>query len=366
MNLLTLISHDTTLRRTSAKHGGEYSGPCPFCRLGADRFKVWPAVGRWACLGREAGRSGCDISGDAIQYLRQKDDLTYAEACERLGLRPGEPCARRRHDPLTPSLAPETVTPPAPAWQAAGRSFVERCRRRLWTDDGVAARQWLAQRGLSEETLLRAQVGYHPRDSHPPRTAWGLDAGAGQHQTLWLPRGIVLPWFVGSDLWRINVRRPLTPAQCAAGEAKYIGPAGFANGLYGADSLADGKPVVLVEGEIDALTVAQTAGDLAAAVATGSTAGSPAQRLGGATGAGAGRAGRLRRRCQRRRRPGRRLVDRRAAQRPALAPGGRQGCQRHAHGGHRRARMGADGALTYPGRAGFALPAHHNDEMREV
>jgi hypothetical protein len=151
---------------------------------------------------------------------------------------------------------------------------VERCRRRLWTDDGVAARQWLAQRGLSEETLLRAQVGYHPRDSHPPRTAWGLDAGAGQHQTLWLPRGIVLPWFVGSDLWRINVRRPLTPAQCAAGEAKYIGPAGFANGLYGADSLADGKPVVLVEGEIDALTVAQTAGDLAAAVATGSTAGS--------------------------------------------------------------------------------------------
>ena len=87
MNILTLISHDTALRRTGAKHGGEYSGPCPFCRLGTDRFKVWPVIGRWACLGREAGRSGCDISGDAIQYLRLKDNLTYAEACERLGLR---------------------------------------------------------------------------------------------------------------------------------------------------------------------------------------------------------------------------------------------------------------------------------------
>ena len=62
MNLLTLISHDTTLRRTSAKHGGEFSGPCPFCRLGVDRFKVWPVIGRWACLGREAGRA--DLARD--------------------------------------------------------------------------------------------------------------------------------------------------------------------------------------------------------------------------------------------------------------------------------------------------------------
>jgi DNA primase len=274
MNLLTLISHDTTLRRTSAKHGGEYSGPCPFCRLGTDRFKVWPALGRWACLGREAGRSGCDISGDAIQYLRLKDNLTYAEACERLGLRPGEPCARRRHDPVTPSLAPETVTPPAPAWQTAGRAFVEQCRRRLWTDDGAAARQWLAQRGLNEETLLRAHIGYHPPTAARPAApgVWPPVAHS-PHQTLWLPRGIVLPWFVGGDLWRINVRRPLTPAQCAAGEAKYIGPAGFANGLYGADTLTGGKPVVLVEGELDALTVQQAAGDQVAAVAAGSTGG---------------------------------------------------------------------------------------------
>ena len=275
MNLLTLVSHDTTLRRTSAKHGGEYSGPCPFCRLGTDRFKVWPALGRWACLGREAGRSGCDISGDAIQYLRLKDNLTYAEACDHLGLRPGEPCARRRHDPVTPSLAPETVTPPAPAWQTAGRAFVDQCRRALWTDSGAAARQWLAQRGLNEETLLRAQVGYHPADSRPPRSAWGLaPAEHGAHQTLWLPRGVVLPWFIGGSLWRINVRRPLTPAQCAAGEAKYIGPAGFANGLYSADTLTGCKPAVLVEGELDALTVQQVAGGLVSAVATGSTAGS--------------------------------------------------------------------------------------------
>ena len=57
-DLLALIGRDTTLRRTCAKHGGEYSSACPLCCCGTDRFKVWPAIGRWACLGPEAGRAG--------------------------------------------------------------------------------------------------------------------------------------------------------------------------------------------------------------------------------------------------------------------------------------------------------------------
>jgi hypothetical protein len=101
INLLALISRDTQLRKTSAHNGGEYSGPCPICRCGQrrpvrhDRFKVWPNAaggqdsmpGRWACLGRRAGRRGCDRGGDAIQYLRDRDNLTFQEACDRLGIR---------------------------------------------------------------------------------------------------------------------------------------------------------------------------------------------------------------------------------------------------------------------------------------
>ena len=95
INLLALISRDTQLRKTSAHNGGEYSGPCPICRCGTDRFKVWPNAaggqagmpGRWACLGPKAGRSGCDRGGDAIQYLRDRDNLTFQEACDRLGIR---------------------------------------------------------------------------------------------------------------------------------------------------------------------------------------------------------------------------------------------------------------------------------------
>ncbi len=98
---------------------------------------------------------------------------------------------------------------------------------------------------------------------------------------------------VAPSLWRLNVRRPLTPREAAAGEPKYIGPAGFGNALYNADALAPrlgGVPghtvpghavtghtvpcAVLVEGEIDALTIVQACGGEVAAVATGSTGGS--------------------------------------------------------------------------------------------
>ena len=74
--------------------------------------------------------------------------------------------------------------------------------------------------------------------------------------------GVVIPWEIGGELWRVNIRRPV-------GDPKYIGPAGCAMGLYNADALT-AAPAVLVEGEIDALTVGQAAGDLVTAVATGS------------------------------------------------------------------------------------------------
>ena len=85
-----------------------------------------------------------------------------------------------------------------------------------------------------------------------PHADWGLESPADPAQRIPVPRGITIPWFAGGALWRINVRRPLTAAQIAAGQPKYLGPTDFGNALYNADSLDVDKPVVLVEGEIDA------------------------------------------------------------------------------------------------------------------
>jgi DNA primase len=282
INLLALIGRDTQLRRAAATNGGEYAGPCPFCRRGTDRFRVWPRHERWACLGPSAGRCGCDLWGDAIQYLRQRDGLSYREACERLNI-PVASYIARRHDkaPQPPEVQVMTaapgLVPPNARWQAHGRGWVARCAVFLWRPAGAKALDYLRGRGLTSDTLRRFNVGFNPQQLVEEHAEWGLPTPEDPAKRIHLPRGITLPWVSGGALWRINVRRPVTAAQIAAGQPKYLGPAGFANALFNADSLGVYKPVVLVEGEIDALTVAQACGDTIAAVATGSTAGARRQ-----------------------------------------------------------------------------------------
>jgi DNA primase len=71
IDLLSLLSGYTTLRRASGTSGGEYGGPCPFCG-GRDRFRVWPASDRprWWCR-------RCDRRGDGIAFLREHDGLSF-------------------------------------------------------------------------------------------------------------------------------------------------------------------------------------------------------------------------------------------------------------------------------------------------
>jgi hypothetical protein len=293
-NLLPLIGRDTQLRRVASTNGGEHAGPCPLCHhggcrtTGTDRFRVWPRHERWACLGPNAGRSGCDLHGDAIAYLRHRDGLSYLEACARLGLAPRrsqrnfqeEAGSRHLPNPI-PSAGlfleverPHTpLIPPNLRWQAHGRGHIARCAVLLYRPEGAKALTYLHHRGLSDETLRRHNIGFNPQQVVEPHAEWGLPTPEDEAKRVYLPRGITIPWLSGSALWRINVRRPVTPAQIAGGQPKYLGPAGFANALFNADSLDLHKPVVLVEGEIDALTVAQACGDTVAAVATGSTAG---------------------------------------------------------------------------------------------
>ena len=173
----------------------------------------------------------------------------------------------------------ESLAPPNPTWRAHAAGWAARCVALLWGDEGARARDYLHQRGLHDGVLRTFNVGYNPCDTWEDHEQWGLPKPEGRHR-IWIPRGITFPWYVKGDvpggapeLWRLNIRRPLTPAQIAAGETKYIGPAGFANALYNAGSVRSGRPVVLVEGEIDALTIVQACGEQIAAVATGSTCG---------------------------------------------------------------------------------------------
>jgi hypothetical protein len=112
-------------------------------------------------------------------------------------------------------------------------------------------------------------IGYNQHDSYEEQSCGGLPPCFDQYgrpKKLWLPRGIVIPGHIDGYLWGLRIRRPI-------GVPKYCWVPGGTTALYLADAVNTTKPVMVVEGEIDALTILQVAGDLVTPVATGSTTG---------------------------------------------------------------------------------------------
>jgi CHC2 zinc finger len=71
-------------KREASTHGGEWSGPCPWC-YGTDRFRVWPY--------REAHElvywcRGCGACGDLIQFLRDALGMSFQQAVATSGQAP--------------------------------------------------------------------------------------------------------------------------------------------------------------------------------------------------------------------------------------------------------------------------------------
>ena len=265
------------LRKVAGTSGGEYAGPCPMCG-GRDRFRVQPngADGpRWYC--RQCGGGKWHDAIDLVQRLKHTD---FADAVAMLtGSAPELASAPRPAS--APAPMPDPTEAPGALWQERGQTFCQDCRQRLWSDAGRAALDALRARGLADDTIFGAGLGWNDHDRREDRAAWGLPEekdDKGRPRRVWLPRGVVIPWLIAGDLWRVNIRRPASDLTRDLERGwkdppKYMGPAGSSNALYNADALRAGFPGVLVEGEIDALTIAQHAGSLAAPVATGSTHG---------------------------------------------------------------------------------------------
>jgi DNA primase len=261
MALLDLIPN---LKRIGTTHGGEYAGPCPFCG-GNDRFRVWPdqgTTGRFWCR-------GCGKTGDGIQFIRDKDGLSYRDACATLGVNPSltwKPGQRSGQATWTPREA----TTPGDAWADRAGAFLETCQKNLAGSSGADCRSFLTGRGLHPGTIKAAGLGWNTRDVYADREAWGLSPETkedGKPRRVWLPVGLVIPHLVAGHVHRLRVRRP-DPGE---GPRYVIIPGSGAAPL----TLGTGAAWVVVESELCALLLAQEAGDLAGVLSMGNAQARP-------------------------------------------------------------------------------------------
>jgi hypothetical protein len=223
--------------------------------------------------------------GDVYAWLMERNGWTFAEAladvARRAGIELPEKGEQPARSPLPPRpLSPHTarrLAPPPGAWQQRGQELLTAAQAHLWSEAGRLGLDELHRRGLTDATIRWAGLGWNPADVWDEPAAWGFSGG----RKIWLPRGIVIPWLIAGQLWRIRVRRP--DEELGEADSRYISPRVYPEGqrpatdheaLYNADALARDQPVILLEGEIDCLTVIQAAGDLVVPVATGSVSGS--------------------------------------------------------------------------------------------
>lgn len=264
---------------TRSNEGWEWHSSCPRCPGSTDGFSFW-STGRFSHSLRS---KGCGWHGSSPYYFLRDEGYSHMQALEELGIDPSE-IGDSYSQQDTPKLPLYLISdePPCKKWQDQAHAFCHAAEYCLWSDKGETARKYLHSRGFKDDTLKQFHIGLCPDWYKASLSDWGLDAsqlGKSDDPQIKVPRGIVIPWYVdGSSIWKVQLRRP---------DGQYFEILGSSNLLYNVDSIQSDKPVMLVESELDALSVAQESSDLISVVATGGSgkalSGRPIARLNNAS-----------------------------------------------------------------------------------
>ena len=230
-------------------------------------MSVYNAHGRWhyRCW-------ACGVHGDSVAYLAHTHNLSRYEAARRI-LSKGA-----RFPKVTGNQVANR--PPAytnPAWQFTVVEIIDHAHSELTSDRGREARAYLHSRGLNDATIVAHRLGWNCRTVV-------FDEVEDFPQGLIIPRGIVVPWLLPgkhySDRYDPNTDSPVyagfnvrllgypnlsDPSATRNGDPapKYISAQGSTRIYpYPYSTLGlPGRPLLVLEGEVDALLATQCLGD---------------------------------------------------------------------------------------------------------
>jgi DNA primase len=148
VDMVELVGARTDLRRV----GTRFTGLCPFHEERTPSFSVNAEHKLYHCF-------GCGASGDAIRFVQEAEGLDFKQAVETLAERYNVELKREQEDPAAERRRERRerlirLLERAAAYYA----------RYLWeSGEAGKAREYLAERGLSEEILREFRVGYSPK-----------------------------------------------------------------------------------------------------------------------------------------------------------------------------------------------------------
>ncbi len=146
-DIVEIVSAHTDLRRA----GVRFTGLCPFHDERTPSFSVDPQEKLYYCFGCEAG-------GDVFRFVQEKDGLSFPEAVETLGERYGVEVEREAEDPRAEAARRRRARLGELLERTAAfyASFLAEAPK------AGRAREYLAERGLSESALADFGVGFAP------------------------------------------------------------------------------------------------------------------------------------------------------------------------------------------------------------
>lgn len=135
------------------KGGANYVGLCPFHQEKTPSFAVHPIKQIFHCF-------GCGVGGDVFKFVMLLENLTFPEALRRVAEKVGIRLPEQEFDETADANARER-TALYKIHDAATKFYAAQLGG---TAEGRAARAYLADRGLGDETVGRFRLGYAPGD----------------------------------------------------------------------------------------------------------------------------------------------------------------------------------------------------------
>src|SRR5215218_8560248 len=256
-DMVELVSQYTPLRKVGAR----YTGRCPFHDERTPSFSVNPVDKLYHCF-------GCGKGGDAITFVRETEQLDFAEAVEWLAdrfrvtleyeeLSPQVEEARRRRERLFAVLEQAT-------------SFYE---RHLWESAaGEAVRAYLEGRGLHEPICREFRLGLSPGHGLTAKAQQkGFSAGelsaaglANARGNDYFPRRLMFPVadargrIVGFQARKLHEDDPLRGKYVNSPEGELFHKSTILYGLNLArQAIAKQERAIVVEGNTDVIALRQ-------------------------------------------------------------------------------------------------------------